>query len=333
VQPVSTQTTKRTSVWITLGVLTALTAWVAVRIAGPYLEALLAGAALATLFHPLHLRLRKHIARPGLAATLATVLVIITVVVPLGFAVAALVRQLRQGPVELLPMLQQFSSRLGMTPAEAQARLEEALAPLLRGSLTAATAAGGGILQFIVAMAAFHFSLLHGEQLREQLMLHSPLGRQRTETLLETVHHTITASFYGVVAVAAAQGVLLGLGAWIAGLPAPALWGAAAMLVSVLPVVGSALVWIPGAILLLSQGKITMGLFFLAWSAGLVANADNVVRPLIVMASLPVNGLLVFISLLGGVQAFGLIGIFVGPVTLAVGIALLRMLREEAATG
>jgi len=72
-----------------------------------------------------------------------------------------------------------------------------------------------------------------------------------------------------------------------------------------------------------------MGLFFLAWSAGLVANADNLIRPLIVMASLPVSGLLVFIAILGGIQAFGLIGVFVGPITLAVGLVLLRMLREE----
>jgi predicted PurR-regulated permease PerM len=337
VQPTTSLIPKRAAVWVTLGLLAAVTAYVALKIAGPYLEALLAGAALATLFHPLHLRLQKHLRRPPLAALVSTILVIVTVVVPVAFAVTAIVRGLRQGETpateDLWHTLDSLAARVGLAPGElqslAQARLQEAASTLLSGSLSAASAAGGGVLQFIVAMGAFHFSLLNGPWLHEQTLLHSPLGRTRTETLLEAIHNMVRASFYGVVAVAAAQGTLAGIGAWIAGLPAPALWGLATGIVSVLPIIGSALVWIPGSILLLAQGKIGMGLFFLAWSAALVANADNFVRPLIVMASLPVSGLLVFIAILGGIQAFGLIGIFVGPVTLAVGQVLFRMLREE----
>jgi predicted PurR-regulated permease PerM len=88
-------------------------------------------------------------------------------------------------------------------------------------------------------------------------------------------------------------------------------------------------VWIPAAIILFAQGHTGMGIFILVWGGVVVANSDNVVRPMIIMQSLPVNGLAVFITLLGAIQAFGPIGIFVGPVTLAVGLALLRMLREE----
>ncbi len=332
-EPVTSPFPKRSAIWLTLGLLMALTGYVAFRITGPYLEALLTGAALATLFYPLYVRLQKHIRRRGLAALLSTIIVIVTVVVPFAFAITILIRQIRQGPGDWWPLIDNYAGRVGMAPGEiqemVQAKLQEASAALLRGSVSAATAAGGGVLQFIVAMAAFHFSLLNGVWLHKQILSHSPLGRKRTATLVDTVHTVLKASFYGVVAVAAAQGVLLGIGAWIAGLPIPGLWGLAAMLVSVIPMVGSALVWIPGSILLLSQGKIGLGLFFLGWSAGLVANIDNIVRPLIVMASLPVSGLLVFIALLGGIQAFGLIGIFVGPVTLAVGLALLQMLREE----
>jgi predicted PurR-regulated permease PerM len=291
------------------------------------------GAALAMLFYPLYVDLQKHVPRPSLAALLSTLLMIVTVAVPLAFAVTLIVRQLRQGPAEWWPMLDGVAARFGMAPGELQAlaqeRLQEAGATILRGSVSAATAAGGGVIQFIVAMAAFHVSLLHGGWLHEQILLHSPLGRIRTKTLIETIRTTVQASFYGVIAVAATQGILLGIGAWIAGLPAPALWGLACMIASVIPVVGSALVWIPGSIMLIAQGKIGLGVFFLIWCAGLVANVDNIVRPLILMSTLPMNGLLVFISLLGGIQAFGLIGIFVGPVTLALGTALFKMLREE----
>ncbi|MEO5927003.1 MAG: AI-2E family transporter [Bryobacteraceae bacterium] len=324
--------------WVTLGLLAALTAYLALQITGPYLEPLLAGAGLAALFHPLHLRLQKYITRPSRAAVVSTLLVTTTVVVPFVFLVTAIIRALQQsdtpGAEEIWSTLDQFSARVGMAPGElqatVQARFQEAAATLLRGSISAAAAAGGGVIQFIVSIGAFHFSLLHGPWLCDEIVLHSPLGRIRTATLLNTIEVMVRASFYGVVAVAAAQGILLAIGAWIAGLPAPAIWGLVTMIVSVIPLVGSALVWIPGAILLLAQGKIGLGLFFLAWSAALVANADNFVRPLIMMAALPVSGLLVFIAILGGIQAFGLIGIFAGPVTLAFGQALLRMLREEA---
>jgi predicted PurR-regulated permease PerM len=77
------------------------------------------------------------------------------------------------------------------------------------------------------------------------------------------------------------------------------------------------------------MGKTGMAIFFLVWCVALVTNIDNLVRPLIVMAKLPVSGLLIFIAILGGIQAFGLVGLFVGPVTLAVGLALLEMVREE----
>jgi len=337
VHPNSALLSKRSAVWFTLGLLITLTGYVAWQIVGPYLEALLAGAALATLFYPIHVRLQNYITRPSLAALISTTLVVVTVIVPLAFAITAIVQSVRQtdsaAASELWQTLDRFSTRFGVAPGELrnvlQGKLQEASATLLRGSLSAATAAGGGILQLLVGIGMFHFSLLHGVWLHEQTMLHSPLGRARTATLLDTVQSMVKASFYGVVAVAAAQGILLGIAAWVAGLPAPALWGLATMAVSVIPMVGSALVWIPGSIVLLAQGKVGVGLFFLAWSAGLVANADNFVRPMIVAASLPVSGLLVFIAILGGIQAFGLIGIVAGPVTLAVGLALLQMLREE----
>ena len=137
------------------------------------------------------------------------------------------------------------------------------------------------------------------------------------------------ASFYGVVTVAAAQGLLCGLGAWIAGLPSPALWGVAAAVVSVLPLFGSALVWIPAAAVLFLQGAIGRGVFMLIWGAGLVGTIDNFIRPWVVTAKLPVHPLIVFVAMLGGMEAFGLMGILFGPVILAVTMALFRMLREE----
>jgi predicted PurR-regulated permease PerM len=146
---------------------------------------------------------------------------------------------------------------------------------------------------------------------------------------LNTVHDMVMASFYGVIAVAAAQGFLCGLGAWTAGLPSPALWGVAAAIVSVLPLFGSALVWLPAAAVLFIQGSTGRGVFMLIWGAVLVGTIDNLIRPWVVVARLPVHPLVVFVAMLGGVETFGLMGILFGPVILAVTMALFRMLREE----
>jgi predicted PurR-regulated permease PerM len=147
--------------------------------------------------------------------------------------------------------------------------------------------------------------------------------------MAEAARAMLVASFYGVVSVAAAQGILRGLGAWIAGLPSPALWGLATSATSVIPVFGSALVWVPASITLLTQGSVGYGIFMLIWGALLISQVDSLVRPWVLIAQVPMNGLVIFITLLGGVQAFGLIGIFMGPVILAATLELLGILREE----
>jgi predicted PurR-regulated permease PerM len=330
---------------ITIGILCLILGYVAFRIAGPYFEALLTGGLLAVLFYPLHVWFLKHIKSVSLSALLVTTIAVVTVLVPMALIITTVIRELRQGIQDLAPssigskadhfrdMIDSLAVRFGSSAAElgamARARLQEAVAAIVKGTVSIATSAGSGIISMIVAIGALHFCLYNGEWLHRQILAHSPLGRARTRSLIDTVHSMITASFYGVVAVAASQGGLLGLAAWAAGLPIPAVWGIATAACSVIPIVGSALVWIPGTIVLLVQGKTGIAIGFLIWGALVVANADNFVRPLIVMSSLPVSGLLVFIAILGGMQAFGMIGLFIGPVTLAVGIALLKMLAEE----
>lgn len=330
---------------ITIGILCLLLGYVAFRITGPYLEALLTGGLLAVLFYPLHVKLQKHLHRPSLSALLATIAAIVTVLVPMALIITTVIRELRHGIQELSPgsfgsqadqlrqIVDSIAVRFGSSAMEletmARSRMQGAVSSIVQGTVSVATSAGSGIISMVVAIGALYTCMLNGDWLYRQIMGHSPLGRARTRTLIDTVQDMITASFYGVVAVAAAQGVLLGLAAWAAGLPAPVLWGIATAACSVLPLIGSALVWIPGTIVLLTQGKPGIAIAFLAWGALAVSNADNFIRPLIVMAKLPVSGLLVFIAILGGMQAFGMIGLFVGPVTLAVGMALLKMLAEE----
>jgi predicted PurR-regulated permease PerM len=115
------------------------------------------------------------------------------------------------------------------------------------------------------------------------------------------------------------------------GIDSPLLWGLVTGLFSLVPVIGSAAVWAPAGVVLLLTGHVWKGLILLAWGAGVVSLSDNIVRPLVISERVKLHPLGVFFSLLGGIQVFGVIGLFVGPVILAVASALLDMLRQDLA--
>jgi predicted PurR-regulated permease PerM len=132
-------------------------------------------------------------------------------------------------------------------------------------------------------------------------------------------------------AVGVTQGVLTGLGFWITGLRAPVFWGLVATIFSFVPLVGPILVWLPGALVLALYGEWGKAILLFLWGALLVSGADYLIRPKFAGAGDNASTLLVLLSFFGGIKAFGVIGIFVGPVMLALIIALLRIFREERA--
>ena len=128
---------------------------------------------------------------------------------------------------------------------------------------------------------------------------------------------------------ALAQGLLTSAAVAIVGVGSPLLLGIAAAVCSLIPFVGPALVWLPVAIFLFVKGHWWKGLFLFAWGAIAVGTADNIIRPLVIARQVKLHPLLLLFSLIGGVQQFGFVGLFIGPVVMSVILALLDMLREE----
>jgi predicted PurR-regulated permease PerM len=135
------------------------------------------------------------------------------------------------------------------------------------------------------------------------------------------VRWTVRATVYGLVVTAIVQAILASLGFWVAGVSYPLLLGALVFLLSFIPF-GPPIVWLPAALVVLSDGRIGWGIFLLIWGGGVVSSMDNILRPIFIgkAASLPI--LLVFIGVIGGVMAFGMVGLFTGPVVVAVALAL-----------
>lgn len=346
------QGSSRRAARITLAVLLAIALGLCVVVVWPFAASIIGAVVIAIVYYPLHLQLARRI-KPSWAAFLSTLLVLVAFLVPFALLITTLTQELRSAYQSLASgmgeqgagriwgaldgPLAAIESRLGIEPGEIRsllaARLQEIGSALLGNAMRVLGAAGGGVVRFVIGVGTIYCTFLYGSHLYKNVVAVSPLGRSRTETLLRTVQQMVMASFYGVIAVAAAQGLLCGLGAWIAGLPSPTLWGVAAAVVSVLPMFGSALVWLPAAAILFAQGAVGRGVFMLIWGAGLVGTVDNFIRPMVVMTKLPAHPLAVFVSMLGAVEAFGPIGILLGPVILAVTVALFRMLREEMGSG
>jgi predicted PurR-regulated permease PerM len=340
---------KKAAIICLLG-LAAIALYLSYLIAKPFLSPILIAVMLAIVFHPLHARTQLFFRRPSVAAGLSTILVLLIVTIPivlLGISVSGELRTVVQSLREqrgsqggLSPYLAQRSQSLlkhlgnyvNLSQFDPHAALlrwaEQASRYLLSIGAAAVTNLVSFVLDTVVVFFSLFFFFREGKSIRQRLSEMPPLNPDQTERLFTGISETMIANLYGGLAVGAAQGILTGLSFWVLGLTAPILWALVTGLASLVPVVGSALVWGPASILLFLGGHWVKALILLIWGASVVGQVDMVVRPYVVSTRVKVHTLLVFFALLGGVQAFGIIGIFVGPVILSVTLAVLSMLKS-----
>ncbi|MFT3776216.1 MAG: AI-2E family transporter [Minicystis sp.] len=201
-------------------------------------------------------------------------------------------------------------------------------------SITAAVAATtfGMMLGLFFALITTHFVLRHWTAIERRLEDMLPLHPRHTRALLEEFRVVGRASLLGTVVTGLAQGVLAAVGYALSGLPEPAFLGAATAVASLIPAVGTLLVWVPAGIFLLLAGHIAGGIVCLAWGTFVVVGfSDYVLRPRLVGRNGEMPVLLTFAALFGGVEALGLPGLIIGPVVMATGFATLRIYAIETA--
>ena len=320
------------------------------RILEPFLQPIAWATIMALLLHPAQQRLTRRLrGRPGAAALLLTLAVLLLFVGPLSALtlafvtqaqelatnVATLVQQVRGRSVaDLLshPTLESLVSMLETTTSVNAAELQgwaldsvKVLLERLAGlGGTAFFGAVGTLLSFTVMIFILFFALRDGGAMARGAFAFVPLSDTRKHELTLRMALVTRAVVLGTVLTAAVQGTLLGAGFAIAGLPAPVVFGVVGAVLSVVPFGGTALVWVPGAIYLLATGDFGPGLFLAAWGLLLVSTADNFLKPFLIGGQAEVPTLAVFIGVLGGLAAFGLVGMFLGPVVLALALTLLR---------
>jgi predicted PurR-regulated permease PerM len=334
-----------------LVLVTSATLYLSFVIARPFLTPIVTATILAIAIYPLYLRLRTYIRNRSGAALMATLLVLIAILLPAVLIVNTLAHETtalygwlnekqsleggwREYAGSLIdPPLEWVAGRTGMSEQQlkqaALDRLQNVSAALLNWAKSLVVNIGGTIVNTVIMLLTLFFLLRDGEWIQQRIGSILPIEARRYEQLVETISASIAANMYGVLAVAVAQGTLGAIGYAIAGLPSVMLWSVATALFSMIPLAGAASVWVVASIYLIAIGNWGKAIFMLAWGAGVISTADNIVRPLVLSGRVKLHTLLIFFSLLGGVKAFGIIGLFTGPIIVSVAMALLKILEEE----
>ena len=315
---------------------TVVGAYLAYQLFRPFLAALAWAGVLAICFYPIQRRFEQRL-RPAPAALLTTACVALVIIVPMIGVTSAFV-------AEASTALSGVPQRLADMPASAQRWLQTALrfvpgseafdpttllADAAKRSAAFLSAQAATIIQdavvFVtnvaIALFALFFMLRDGPSLMTALRRGVPLESDVRERLFQQTAAMVTASVRSSLIVAAAQGILCGLAFWIVGLSAPVFWGVVTALCCLLPL-GGWVVWAPAAAWLAMTGSVARGLLLAGLGAGVVSSVDNVLRPMLLSGESEMNGLLLLISLLGGLAAFGAVGLVAGPVLMSATIAL-----------
>jgi predicted PurR-regulated permease PerM len=309
---------------------------------------------LAFLLSPIHSWLtRKLKGRDGWAAGIITALTPFALLIPLTFLGIAFVNQARaliqyiqnsnfrfdgstlanleQYPV-IGPLARMAREQLSISGAEIQGWLISAAQTLLRN---VASFGGGFVLGALGTLVGFFFMLFllffflrDGRSMFDRGQRLIPVPEEHREQLFSHLGSVTRGVFYGIGLTALVQGVLVAIGFAIAGLPSPVVFGVLATILALLPAGGSALVWVPAVIYLGVTGHWPMTIFMLVWGV-VISTSDNFLRPILVARYAPVSAFMVFVGVVGGIAAFGTIGIVVGPVFLALVAAILEYFDEK----
>lgn len=315
-----------------------------VQIVRPFLVSLAWAAVLSVFFYPLWQRVSRHVRQRNLAALATVVLVTLLLVAPVVALTPTLIGQsiaflgsLTDG--DYLLRMRAFLERFWAQSPIPLGDIQEVIDDLARRSRTAiaeqsARLAGnllGSIFDLVVMLLAMFYLLRDGERVVELLRDVFPWSSERHDLMIrettELVKVTISSSFV----TAAVQGTLGGLLFWALGIKSPLFWGALMALMAFLPVVGPWLVWGPAAIKLLITGDTARGLALVLLGLVVVSGVDNVLRPALIAGRSQLNGLLVLISVMGGIKAMGFLGVVLGPLLVATAVGLLRGYHESVA--
>jgi len=331
------------------------------RIVTPLWQPLLWATLLGSLLAPANGRLAARLGgRVRIASAITTILTVVLFMLPVAViagAVAAQAAQLlhklnEQAPqaadaasldLAQVPWLEQPLDWLGRHAGISIVQVQDWLVAAGKHVLQFLASSGGTfvlgalgtLVSFLLMLFVLFFVLRDGPALAQKVVRMLPIEERMRGKLWQHLKEVTRAVFMGIGVTALVQGMLVGFGFWVTGLPSALVFGVLAALVALVPLVGTVIVWGPGALYLASQGDYGYAIFLTLWGTIAVGMVDNFLRPMLISGRAEVPTLAVFVGVMGGLQAFGFIGLFVGPIVLGLLIALFRFQSDamDSASG
>ncbi len=325
------------------------------KILAPFLTVLFVSAVLAIAFYPVYRKVRKWLKGWGRTASFLTcIFVILVTLVPITIFVI----MLSQEGVETYEVIQQrvnsgdfdkylqwdeenilyglmsdFESIVAIEELDVKKNIVE-LAQSFSTFLVSQTAnllksISNLVFNFLIMLFAMYYFFKDGERIVKQIGIISPLPKVHEDELFNKMSSMVKAIMVGVFLTAIVQGVLGGIGFAIAGISNPVFWGTAIAFFSMVPVFGTAVIWVPAAIILAILGSFYSALFLFIWGVVVIGGADNVVRPYLIGGKAHTYPLLTFFVILGGIWTMGFKGIIIGPLVLMALMSFLHIYEAE----
>lgn len=318
----------------------------------PLVWAAVIGVATLPLYEKLLLRFRG---RDWLASLVMTLLVVLVFVLPMAGLVALLAGEAADAykfleaagadrgvtaleGLAVHPSLTPWIDRAGLLLRPLGIDVTASLLPAARQAVASLLGFATGvaknvfisILYLIVMLAVLFFIYKDGGRLEREFWDVMPLRDHDKSVLKEKLSRVLKAGIIGIFGTCLVQGLLGSIGFWIAGIRSPVLFGSLMAVAALIPFVGTALVWLPGAIYLFLAGKTAKGIFLLIWGVVAIGSADNIIRPLLIGGKGKMPVFVMALGAIGGLAAFGLVGVVVGPVLLSLFLSLFEISKAGA---
>lgn len=314
----------------------------AVWIIKPFAAIVAFAIILVILFQPINIRLRQRLGSENLAALLTLLIFLVIVFIPLAFfgqiifnEAVHIVDRFRDGslvihrdqiiqsvPIEVRGVIENFSRDLNSF-----------LNRISSSAFAGFSSLVSNVVNFFLSLAVLLFTMFYllrdGEKIKKVLMDISPIAARQEHQLIDRIVLSVNGVVKGSFLTALVQGVVATIGFFIFGVSEPLLWGLFTVLAALVPTVGTSIALVPAVIYLLVTGHTGQAIGLTIWGAAAVGLIDNFVGPKLVGSRTQLHPVLVLLSVLGGIQLFGLLGFLIGPIVMAIFIALVEMYRTD----
>lgn len=330
-------------------VILTLLGYLSYQIISPFLVPIAWAIVFSVVFYPIYAFISKYIKVKSIASSITVVIILVAIIAPITYMSFLLIGELEKfgdytnsGGLEFVrdlfekikasPHFEKLSSLIGEgnIPTSDQVldsikKIGRLLAENLSMRITNIISA---VINFLFMIFTIFFLFIDGPGFLTKVKDYIPFNEEQKTRLATQMKDMIVSTVYGGVIVAIIQGILGGVGFYVVGIDSPVLWGVAMSAMSFVPLLGTLAIWGPASIYLLIQGDYLHGIGLILFGAFVISMVDNILKPLIIGSRTKMPTIVIFFSILGGIKAFGIIGLIMGPLIMAVFVSVFEIFRH-----